>query len=95
MRVLLFSQHNQINGKMQQPFTNSEAVRMCMVGPDAPLSSHIRYGPKPPYAVGKPRARPYSGMLMKILKNLLENYSIWHFFSWNKGVKLRLLVGNI
>lgn len=46
---------------MQQPFSNSEAVKMCMVGPDAPLSSHIKYGPKPPYAVGKPRERPYSG----------------------------------
>ncbi|XP_078332217.1 lipoxygenase homology domain-containing protein 1-like isoform X5 [Crassostrea virginica] len=51
---------------MQQPFTNSEAVRMCMVGPDAPLSSHIRYGPKPPYAVGKPRARPYSAPARRI-----------------------------
>uniref|UniRef100_K1R2V2 Lipoxygenase-like protein domain-containing protein 1 n=1 Tax=Magallana gigas TaxID=29159 RepID=K1R2V2_MAGGI len=50
---------------MQQPFSNSEAVKMCMVGPDAPLSSHIKYGPKPPYAVGKPRERPYSARRME------------------------------
>ncbi|XP_012940984.2 lipoxygenase homology domain-containing protein 1, partial [Aplysia californica] len=43
---------------MQQPNNNSEAVSRCMVGPDAPLSSHLRFKPHPPFAAGKPKARP-------------------------------------
>ena len=54
---------------MQQPNNNSEAVRRCMTVPDAPLSSQLRYKPHPPYAAGKPRPRPYSGLKCCILFN--------------------------
>ena len=50
---------------MQQPFTNSEAVKRCLNIPDAPRSSTIRYEPRPPYAAGpaKKLARPSSGIV--------------------------------
>lgn len=51
---------------MQQPLTNSEAVRRCLTIPDAPRSSQLRFQPQPPYAAGpaKTLARPSSGNVL-------------------------------
>lgn len=50
---------------MQQPFTNSEAVRRCMTIPDGPIPGVRSYEPRPPYGTGvggNVRSRPYSGI---------------------------------
>lgn len=59
---------------MQQPNNSSEAVRRCLMIPDAPLSSHLRFQPHPPYAVGKPkqRSRPHSGMWTDVAYKILD-----------------------
>lgn len=51
---------------MSQPYTNSEAVKRCMMMSNGPLSSHMLVKePHPPYAVNYGRSvsrpRPYSG----------------------------------
>ncbi|KAL5006870.1 hypothetical protein ScPMuIL_015676 [Solemya velum] len=54
---------------MQQPYSNSEALKRCLKDTGAPRSSQLKYSepkyvyePKPPYAAGKPKtiSRPYS-----------------------------------
>ncbi|KAK7479808.1 hypothetical protein BaRGS_00028988 [Batillaria attramentaria] len=63
---------------MQQPNTNSEAVRRCLTVPDAPRSSQLRYQPRPPYAAGpaKPLARPHSAPTYRKLAG--ESKPAWH-----------------
>lgn len=52
---------------MQQPFTNSEAVKRCLTIPNAPIPGVPSYNPRPPYAAGgNVRSRPYSGMYILI-----------------------------
>ena len=49
---------------MQQPFTNSEAVKRCLTIPNAPIPGVPSYEPRPPYGTGSGktvRTRPYSG----------------------------------
>lgn len=53
---------------MQQPFTNSEAVKRCMTIPDAPIPGVPSYNPRPPYAANA-RSRPYSGLFVFIFFN--------------------------
>ncbi|XP_063398724.1 lipoxygenase homology domain-containing protein 1-like isoform X1 [Mytilus trossulus] len=46
---------------MQQPFTNSEAVKRCLTIPDHPIPGVPSYAPKPPFGTSKNvRSRPYS-----------------------------------
>lgn len=50
---------------MQQPFTNSEAVKRCLTIPDHPIPGVPSYAPKPPFGTSKNvRSRPYSGKCM-------------------------------
>lgn len=73
---------------MQQPNTNSEAVKRCLMIPDVPRSSQLRFEPRPPYAAGPPKkiARPSSA---PVYRNF-SGYSkpAWHSSNYQRPRQL-------